>query len=134
MLNDAELKQYIGKKIKEFRKKSGMTQGELAEKIGVKNNTVSAYERGIADPPQSKILKLSEVFNCSVDDLFPSTGDNSEWVLEEMKKYDTEGFGVKDMLSLKMLVEKAQSLDGEERAKFFDDIRWAVERYGNNKS
>ena len=44
-------------KIKEARKLAGLSQGELAAKIGVARNTLSGYENGQHDP-RSDVLKL----------------------------------------------------------------------------
>ena len=40
----------IGDNIKKYRKEKGMTQKELAEKIKVKHNSISDWERGICKP------------------------------------------------------------------------------------
>lgn len=62
---------YIGIKIKYFRKISKMTQGELGEKLGIKKATISHYENGIRTPDQDKLFELAEIFNISIDELFP---------------------------------------------------------------
>ena len=66
-----DLAMYIGNKIKYFRKISKMTQGELGEKLGIKKATVSHYENGIRTPDQDKLFELAEIFNISIDELFP---------------------------------------------------------------
>lgn len=66
-----DLAMYIGNKIKYFRKISKMTQGELGEKMGIKKATVSHYENGIRTPDQDKLFELAEIFNISIDELFP---------------------------------------------------------------
>ena len=43
-----------------------MTQAELAEKIGVTRDTISAWERG-GDVPGSALKRMTEVFSCSMD-------------------------------------------------------------------
>ena len=54
-----ELKQIIGKNIIELRKKNGMTQAELAEKINYSDKAVSKWECGDA-VPDIGVLKLEE--------------------------------------------------------------------------
>ena len=49
-----------GEKIRELREKLGMTQTELAEKIGVSKSMVSAYENDIRKPSFSVLESLSE--------------------------------------------------------------------------
>ena len=55
--------------IKEIRKKSGYTQGSLAKELGVSQQAVSKWENGSAEPSVEVLIKLSEIFNCSIDEL-----------------------------------------------------------------
>ncbi|MDH5475197.1 MAG: LexA family transcriptional regulator [Cyclobacteriaceae bacterium] len=57
----------ISENIKYLRKKTGDTQGEFAEKIGLKRSLVGAYEEGRADPRISNLIKMAEIFDVSVD-------------------------------------------------------------------
>ena len=54
-------------RIKLMRKEKGMTQGELAAKLGVAQNTVSNWESGIRNPDPESLKKLANVLECSVD-------------------------------------------------------------------
>ena len=49
-------------RIKQLRKKKGISQSELAEVIGVKNNTVSTWERGTRKPDFEALNLLSDYF------------------------------------------------------------------------
>ena len=59
----------IGKFIQERRKMHGMTQLQLAEKMGVSDRAVSKWERGLAMPDSSIMLGLCSVLGISVNDL-----------------------------------------------------------------
>ena len=59
----------IGKFIQERRKMHGMTQLQLAEKMGVSDRAVSKWERGMAMPDSSIMLELCSVLGISVNDL-----------------------------------------------------------------
>ena len=59
----------IAKNIKALRKKIGLTQGALAEKMGVKRSLIGAYEEGRAEPRINNLVKLSEVFSTPIDAL-----------------------------------------------------------------
>lgn len=57
----------IGTRIKERRIELGMSQDELAEKMGYKSrSTITKIEKGINDVVQSNIVKFSEVLNTSI--------------------------------------------------------------------
>ena len=59
----------IGKKIMDLRKKSGLSQEELAEKIGVARQTISKWELGETSPDLKQSKELSKIFNVSLDEL-----------------------------------------------------------------
>ena len=62
-------KQTLGMMISSLRKEKGMTQLELAEKMGVTDKAVSKWERDLSFPDINTLPKLAETFNVSVDDL-----------------------------------------------------------------
>ena len=59
----------IGKKIIELRKKNGLSQEELAEKVGVSRQTISKWELGETSPDLKQGKGLSKIFNVSLDEL-----------------------------------------------------------------
>ena len=61
-----------GKKVKnliKLRKEAKMTQTQLAEKVGVNSNTISQYELGKREPNLEILKKITQVLDCSFDDL-----------------------------------------------------------------
>ena len=62
-------KQSLGAKITSLRKEKGMTQLELADKMGVTDKAVSKWERDLSFPDFSSMPKLAEIFGISVDEL-----------------------------------------------------------------
>ncbi len=56
----------IGEKIREERKKIGMTQEDLAEKVGISVNFVSLIENG-KNMSLDTMIKIANTFNVSVD-------------------------------------------------------------------
>ena len=59
----------IGNKINQLRKLSGMTQEQLAEKLNVSRQTISKWESGSSSPDIESVVKVSEIFQVSLDDL-----------------------------------------------------------------
>ena len=54
----------LGNLIRQKRKEKGLTQSELAEKIGVSTNSISKYERNIiSNMGKSKVLALSKILD-----------------------------------------------------------------------
>ncbi|WP_195270307.1 helix-turn-helix transcriptional regulator [Eubacterium sp. 1001713B170207_170306_E7] len=57
----------IGEFIKEIRKKEGLTQKEFAEKLGLVQATISAYEKGIRSPTFKVMIDISEIFGVDLN-------------------------------------------------------------------
>lgn len=60
---------YLSTNLSFLRKKSGMTQEEIANTIGLKRSTICLYENGNSEPSLEKIIKLAHYFSVSIDDL-----------------------------------------------------------------
>lgn len=64
-----EQKETLGKRIAALRKEKGMTQEQLAEKVGVSAQAVSKWENDISCPDITLLPLLGELFGVSVDEL-----------------------------------------------------------------
>ncbi|MBO6014667.1 MAG: helix-turn-helix domain-containing protein [Oscillospiraceae bacterium] len=65
----------LGKKIRQLRFKAGLTQEQLAEKMGIAPQSVSKWENAVAMPDISMLPLLAETFGVSIDDLFDLTAE-----------------------------------------------------------
>ena len=63
----------LGYKIKQLRCKAGLTQGQLAEQLGVSAQSVSKWENAATMPDIALLPALAGVFGVSIDDLFDLT-------------------------------------------------------------
>lgn len=59
----------LSEKIRDLRKKAGLSQEELAEKLDVSRQAVSKWELGAAVPTADKLLEISDLFKVSLDHL-----------------------------------------------------------------
>ena len=59
----------IGKRLRELRKRRGLTQVEIAEKIGIQQALLSAYELGHVRIHGALIAAFAEVFKVSADEV-----------------------------------------------------------------
>lgn len=60
----------LGNRIREARDARGLTQAELAERIGVSRKTVNTVENGVFIPSTVVALKLAGALGCAVEELF----------------------------------------------------------------
>ena len=86
----------LGEKIKLYRESKNMTQGEVAEILGVKAATISKYEAGTLEPNIESLKKLAELFDISIDgllkeDTFDISKINILEVLREQKNMKLKG-------------------------------------------
>ena len=59
----------LSEKIYTLRRKSGLSQEQLAEKIGVSRQAISKWEGGLSTPELDKLRALSDFFRISIDEL-----------------------------------------------------------------
>lgn len=57
----------LSDKIRELRKRSGLSQEELAERVDVSRQAVSKWELGSAVPTADKLVELADFFGVSLD-------------------------------------------------------------------
>lgn len=70
-----DIRNNIANNITIYRKKLGLTQSQLAAKIGVKTTSVSSWERGANSPDIETLYSICKLFNISLDEIY---GVNTE--------------------------------------------------------
>lgn len=74
-ISDEERRKDFGARIRIMRKSLGLTQADLAKKIGVTKQAITTYETGIREPSFRNLIKLSRVLNVTTDWLL---GENQQ--------------------------------------------------------
>ena len=75
----------FGDKLIQLRKKNGLSQEELAEKLGVSRQSVSKWESNNTYPETDKIIQIANLFDCSMDDLINDKITDVESTLRKNK-------------------------------------------------
>lgn len=57
----------MGNRIKELRKKSKLSQAQLAKKMNTTQANISSWEKNKWQPDNDALIKLSNIFECSID-------------------------------------------------------------------
>jgi putative transcriptional regulator len=60
----------LANRLKERRGELGLTQAELAERVGVTRKTVNTVENGVFTPSTTLAIKLSQALGITVEQLF----------------------------------------------------------------
>lgn len=73
----------LGVRLKRAREVKGLTQQEVANKLGVSNGTISGYERGYRDPDTDTLNKMADLYDVSLDWLSGRDEKESAFALPE---------------------------------------------------
>ena len=68
----------FGERIKELRKRSGLSQEQLAQRLGITKGMVSSYETSMRMPSYSILIKIAQMFHVSTDYLLGM--EKGDWV------------------------------------------------------
>jgi len=60
----------------ERREAAGLSQGGLADAVGVTRQTINAIERDRYDPSLALAFELADYFDCRIEELFEPSADN----------------------------------------------------------
>ena len=77
-MDGEKLKQQIGSNIASYRKRAGLTQAGLAEKLNYSDKAVSKWERGESIPDVLTLMQLAGQFEVTVNDLL-SDPELNKW-------------------------------------------------------
>jgi len=76
----------FGAKLRELRKKAGLTQSELAEKVKINFTYISKIESGVMPPPSGKVvLRLAKVLHADKDELMILAGKIPSDIVQILK-------------------------------------------------
>ena len=68
----------FNEKLVKLRKEAGLSQEELGNKLNVARQTVSKWELGETTPEMDKLVKMSEIFNITLDELIKEENVNEK--------------------------------------------------------
>ncbi len=81
---EQDVKNLVAQNMAAFRKKCGLTQSELAEKLNYSDKSVSKWERGEGIPDFYVLAKMSDIFGVNVGDFLLKEGQKAKSVKEEI--------------------------------------------------
>lgn len=99
----------FAEKLRSIRKQAGMSQEQLAEKLGVSRQAVTKWETDAGIPDIENIMAISVLFDISIDELFSNERREKkptdylyesiiEYDIDEPKRYDMKFGGAKKFL------------------------------------
>ena len=85
----------FGTRLRKLRVNKGMTQAQLAERLGLTKSVISAYERDVRLPTYDTLISITRIFNVTSDYLL---GIDKKWEI------DISGLSDKEIKALKTLI------------------------------
>lgn len=79
----------IANRLLELRKKAGLSQEELANKLGISRQSVSKWERAESSPDTDNLICLAKIYNVSLDEIL-NTDETIEEIAKSAKKRTDE--------------------------------------------
>ncbi len=125
----------IGKNIAALRKKCGLTQAQLGERLGVSNQAISKWEKGMNLPDVMLLPQIAKVFGTTIDRLFEgsdapmkeTSDERLVWILREeyddatlIVRYPVEA--AERMLQVQIEVSGVQ-LSAKQRKEFNEELK-----------
>ena len=86
-MRDRELARAVGRIISEKRRCLGLSQEELAERVGINQESLSKMEKGAMAPKFERLRLFAEALECRVEDLFkfsPGQADEQAVTISEL--------------------------------------------------
>lgn len=90
----------FAEKLKSIRRQAGMSQEQLAEKLGVSRQAVTKWETNAGIPDIENIMAISALFHISIDELLSNgrgTKKPTEYLFESITEYDIDELKHYDM-------------------------------------
>ncbi|MDR2744644.1 MAG: helix-turn-helix domain-containing protein [Desulfovibrio sp.] len=81
-MRDFKLAEIVGKNISAQRQRYGISQKELAARLGITQDAMNRMEKGIIAPKMSRLPDLADALNCTVPFLFRDHGEESTELAE----------------------------------------------------
>ena len=111
----------IGRILKEKREDLGLTQNEIAEMLMLSPQSISKWERELAEPSIEYLPKLAKIFECPIEDFF------------ELDKYSVDNLDLTSSLFIKLSREgkfedaKKQLLSNDKEIDFIKTLFAIIE-------
>lgn len=68
----------FSERLKDLRKQSGLTQVDVAGRLGISQQAYASWERGAKKPTQDNLVKIAQILNVSVDYLVGNLEEQSD--------------------------------------------------------
>lgn len=118
-------------RIKELRLKNNLSQKQLADEIGISNQSISFYENGNRKPKIEVWQKLANFFNVPVTYIQGLSNISDPNIFKEPRKFFPIADYSEDNNLVKIPLNEAKAMAREDTLTRFNNIYEAIENYGD---
>lgn len=104
----------FSERLKDLRKQAGLTQVNVAEKLGISQPAYASWERGVKKPTQENLVKIAQVLNVSVDYLVGNSDEN-------LKEEELDNVELLFRLNSKGLTDEEKKIFKQELIEFMEE-------------
>ena len=109
----------FSERLKKLRKDAGLTQVDVANKLGISQPAYASWERGVKKPTQENLVKIAQILNVSVDYLV----GNSQETLDELDNIE-----LLFRMNSKGLSEEEKEIFKKELIEFMEERKTLFEK------
>ena len=99
----------LSNNLRSLRKRHGLTQAQMAEKLNIKRSLIGAYEEGRAEPKLSTLVNIARLFDITVDSLV--TQDHSQEIVAEVALEQANAEGKLRVLAITVDREQNENIE-----------------------
>ena len=111
----------FSERLKKLRKDTGLTQVDVASKLGISQQAYASWERGVKKPTQDNLVNIAQILNVSVDYLVGNLQETSDELdnIELLFRMNSKGLTDEE----KEIFKKELIEFMKERKKAFEEAR-----------
>ena len=108
----------FSERLKKLRKDAGLTQVDVASKLGISQQAYASWERGAKKPTQDNLVKIAQVLNVSIDYLVGNSDKN-------LKEEELDNVELLFRMNSNGLTEEEKAIFKKELIEFMEERKKA---------
>jgi len=117
----------VGQHIKAYRLKSGLSQTELAEKLGITFQQIQKYEKGINRVGAGRLFEIARMLGIAIEDLFPKPDSTQAEMPDSAQRFSDITSLVTSIETLRLVQSFARITDPKKRKRIVALIQEVAE-------
>lgn len=113
----ATVNRSVGRNIRVYRQRLGITPEELADRVGISPAQMARIELGVTGSPLTRLHLIAKVLGVDMRDLFPTQSDDSDRLQTALRDTGLTDSDVRRVMSFMKMLRQSQSAEDETAEK-----------------